>query len=121
MTSTTISDFLEFLRDCSDQYNVEYESVGEKDKETQDLLHELELQDLKYHQQAHLAADLKQVREDRRNAKDAVTVLEPIRQYYNSHSADIKALERLLGEVRKAEKSLTNRIYIPRVRKDVHK
>jgi len=119
MTSKTISDFLEFLRSCADQYTIQYDTVGEKDKETQDILHELELQDLTYHQQAHLAADLKRVREERRNAKDAVTVLEPIKQYYESHTTDIKTLERLLGDVRKAEKSLTNRVYIPRVRKDV--
>jgi glycyl-tRNA synthetase alpha subunit len=116
--SETISAFLEFLKSCNERYAIEFENVHQKDLESCDLLHKLELQTLTYHQEAHLAADLKKVRSERRESKDAVTVLEPIKAYYESNTTAIKTLERLLGDVRKAEKSLENRVYIPRVRKD---
>lgn len=116
--SDTISEFLDFLRESADQYSAEYDNVHEKDLESQDLLHKLELQSLTYHQEAHLAADLKKVRAARRNSKDAVTVLEPIKEYCETNASTIKSLERLLGEVRKAEKSLENRFYVPRVLKE---
>lgn len=119
-TSETISSFLEFLKECDRQYDAQYEFVGIKDKESQDLLHKLELQPLTYHQTARLASELRQVREDRREAKDQVAVLTPVMEYYRSNTTAIKTLERMLGEVRKAEKSLENRIYIPRVLKEVH-
>lgn len=119
--SDTISEFLDFLRESADQYSAEYDNVHEKDLESQDLLHKLELQSLTYHQEAHLAADLKKVRAARRNSKDAVTVLEPIKEYCETNASTIKSLERLLGEVRKAEKSLENRFYIPRVLKEGEK
>ena len=116
--SETISSFLDFLKDSTEQYAIEYQNVHEKDQESQDLLHKLELQPLTYHQEAHLAADLKRVRSERRESKDTVTVLEPIKSYCESNTTAIKTLERLLGEVRKSEKSLENRVYIPRVLKE---
>ena len=116
--SETISSFLEFLKGSTEQYGIEFENVHQKDLEQQDLLHKLELQTLTYHQEAHLAADLKTVRSERRESKDTVTVLEPIKAYCESNTTAIKTLERLLGEVRKAEKSLENRFYIPRVLKE---
>ena len=49
---------------------------------------------------------------------DAAEELEPIEQYVINNQPEIKALERLLGEVRKAERKHENRIYIPKSQRE---
>ena len=41
----------------------------------------------------------------------------PVGSWLEQNQAVVKGLERLLGEIRKAEKSTENRVYIPRVRR----
>ncbi len=110
--SNSIADFLKFLRDTQMEYNIVTQTEYEADRETQDLLHRLELENDSYHDMAKLAKAMKTVRCKRREAKDAKIVIEPIIQWLTENDKFIKSLERLLGEVRKAEKSTTNRHYI---------
>ena len=42
----------------------------------------------------------------------------PVLDWIDQNRTTIKNLERLLGDVRKTEKSTENRIYTPRVRRD---
>lgn len=50
-------------------------------------------------------------------AKDRLTMTAPVGSWLEQNQAVVKGLERLLGEIRKAEKSTENRVYIPRVRR----
>lgn len=112
----TIGSFLAFLRECVDQYHLSIDIKTEKEKRTQDILHDLELNEHSYNETAKLAKELRIVRQERRQAKDASEVLEPIVVYINSSQTEIKTMERLLGEVRKVRSGQQNRFYIPKAK-----
>lgn len=97
-------------------YAVNQEIETEAEKETQDILHAIELNDSSYHEYARLSKALKAIRQKRRVAKDKCIRLEPVVTWCNSNESLIKALEKLLGSVRKAEKSTENRMYIHRTK-----
>ena len=82
--------------------------------ETQDILHRLELHDDSYHDMARLSKTLKEARQDRRAAKDAISELDPICGWARENARVLKSLEQLLGNVRKAEKATQNRYYSDR-------
>ncbi len=112
--SKQIESFLNFLREAETNYHIALSEQISKNNETQDLLHRLELDDDGYHDSAKIAKVLRQVRQERRSAKDMETVTEPIVLYLENNKKTINCLERLLGDVRKAEKSIENRFYINR-------
>ena len=62
---------------------------------------------------AKLAKQLKELRKQRRIAKDNINVTNPIIEWLDSKENQmvIKSLERLLGDLRKIEKNTKNRIY----------
>ena len=97
--STSIEDFLTFLRTCEQSYHMAEADEQEADSITQDLLHSIE------------------VRKLRRTAKDTMGQTAPILDWIEQNRSVVKGLEQLLGAVRKAERSAENRIYTPRVKK----
>ncbi len=112
--SKSIEVFLDFLRDSVTQLNIANAVDAEMNDRTQDILHQLELQDHTYHEYAALSKELKQVRQERRCAKDDINALSPIVEWIEANRTFVKGLEQLLGNVRKAERSTENRIYTPR-------
>lgn len=121
MNSKGIEDFLKFLREAEEKFNIAQEEEIELNNQTQDILHFLELEKHPYHECAKLAKKLKTVREERRKAKDYIQETGPIMTWLENNRQAIKNLEQLLGTVRKAEKSTANRIYIPKSSIDVLK
>lgn len=117
-TSERIADFLDFLRGCPEAYRMRRADQQEEENRTQDLLHKLELEPLGYHDTARAARVLADARRRRRTAKDEAEELEPVVEYLQANQAAVKALERLLGAVRKAEKRHEDRFYIPRAGKE---
>ena len=109
--SEILSDFLTYLRDAKQVYNMAVQDENDANDATQDILHSLEIDGGSYHELARLSKVLQDVRRKRREAKDKTICLEPIVQWIEDNAAVIKGLERLLGEVRKAERSLENRTY----------
>lgn len=116
MISKNIEDFLNFLRETEQQYNISVTTEKENDDATQDILHALELEKQSYHQYAEFAKKLCQIRKDRRVVKDFRMQSEPIVLWIDENKQIIKSLERLLGDVRKIEKKMENRTYIPKVK-----
>lgn len=112
MTSQPIEKFLAFFRECEQKYNMAVEDEEEMNRITQDILHEIELEDHDYHQYAKISKELKETRKKRREAKDSIRVLLPIVNWAENNASTIKNIEKLLGDVRKAEKSLENRAYV---------
>ncbi len=110
--SEYISSFLKFLKDIQTDYNIALDIEKEAGKETQDILHRLELCEDGYHDMAKMSKMIKSVRLKRRKAKDTKTEAEPLIQWIRENPKTIRSLEMLLGEVRKTEKSNTNRHYI---------
>lgn len=114
MYSNQISQFLSFIKDCEQRYRMAVDDEEEMNRVTQDILHDIELEEHSYHEFAKLSKQLKEVRENRRKAKDTMKVMLPIVNWAETNANMIKSIERLLGEVRKAEKSLENRVYVKR-------
>lgn len=117
MYSGEIERFIKAIKQCQLDYNYHFQNVNTKDKETQDLLHELEL--CEYKNKGKAATKLSKVRKERRVSKDIVENTEPIVKYINDHKKLINELSQLLGQVRKAEKSHYGRVYIARIRDDL--
>lgn len=115
--SSRIDAFLQFLRGCEQQYHMAEAEEQEMNSLTQDILHGLELEDHDYHGFARLSKELREIRQSRRRAKDAIDVTSPVLDWVDKNRNFIKGLEQLLGTVRKAEKRTENRIYTPRARK----
>ena len=112
--SEYISAFLDFVREAQIEYDVARMKQSEADSETQDILHRLELHDDSYHDMARLSKTLKEARQDRRAAKDAISELDPTCGWVRENARVLKSLEQLLGNVRKAEKATQNRYYSDR-------
>ena len=68
--------------------------------------------------ESKISKELREVRQRRRAAKDTMSETDPVLDWIDQNRPIIKILERLLGDVRKAEKSTANRIYTPRARRD---
>lgn len=113
--SEQISEFLNLLNAVAPSYQYAYDKVGEQDKLTQDILHSLELENLKYNERAKLATQLQQVRRSRRGYRDMVEELEPIAEFAKNNKKFLDMLRQCLGEVRKQEKYHENRRYFPRI------
>lgn len=117
LPSKSIKYFLNFMRECQEQYNINNSILQESDKEIQDILHKIELEKLSYHEYARLSIELSKIRQERRKAKDTIMVLEPIVSYLEQNKSIIDSLSELLGKVRKEEKRLENRFYLPKSEK----
>lgn len=118
--SEIISAFLKLLDDVPKEYKVACDFVNEKDKEAQDIMHEVELNQLKTNEKAKLMTELQNNRRERRYWKDKVDEYQPLNDYLNQSKEFkniINQLKQILGKVRKAEKYLEERTYKPRIRK----
>lgn len=112
-TSEYLADFLNFVSSATKDYDYYFDLVNRCDKETQDHLHALEFGEST--ERPKIATALAKTRKTRREGKDAVTVLEPLVEFYNTNEAVFNQMKQLLGTIRKKEKSLQGRKYYPRV------
>lgn len=112
--SENIAAFLNFLRDCDERLEIAHSIQRDTEAETQDILHNIEFGSNTQHELILEGIALKDIRNRRRKAKDQIKVLTPIVEWYSLNGHVIKELERLLGKVRKEEKSTENRIYVER-------
>ena len=111
MRSKDLETFLSLLRSTEEQHNIHFDNVNKCDKEQQNLLHDFELLDLNYNQRAKKATELKKTRLERRHSKDTVEMTSIVVQFCKDNRQFVQKLERLLGDLRKKEKDLENRVY----------
>ena len=109
--SEHIKAFLDWLREARRDYNIAVEDEQDANNEQQDILHSIELDDHSQHETARLTEVLKETRQRRREAKKQIERLKPIREFVDYKSDIIRAMERLLGDVRQAERLVENRSY----------
>lgn len=112
--SKPIETFLDFLRETEQQYHMAEATETEANGLIQDALHSLEFEEHTYNEYAKLAKELKSARVSRRTAKDTMSQTLPILEWVDANRTVVRSLERLLGDVRKAERNTENRIYTPR-------
>lgn len=112
--STGLTDFLAYLRACDELCRIAQDDEQRANDETQDILHSIELDKHSYNELAHLAKKMVTVRQKRREAKDTQETLIPIVEWTEKNMPVIKVLERILGDMRKAEKRQGSRLYAQR-------
>lgn len=84
------------------------------DNRTQDILHNIELDENYPDDYIYQGFALRDVRKKRRKAKDTKAITEPVVLWVSQNKKTINELEKLLGSVRKAEKKTVGRSYINR-------
>ena len=111
--SATISDFCQMVNQAKADYDWNYAEVNRLERLTQDYLHDLELKDLSYHEQARIATKLTECRRLRRASKDTVEILQPFIEFIDSEKGrqTMNLMREALGKTRKAEKFMETRTY----------
>lgn len=112
-TSKGLESFLAFLRETTERHRMAEADRAEAEAATQDLLHALELGDDKAPGRARLGLKIREVRRQRRTAKDIAEQTRPVVDWVEQNRTVIKGLERLLGDVRKQERRSEGRSYAP--------
>ena len=118
--SEYITEFLNFLSSVESSYKFCLAEMKKQEQLTQDYLHSLELDNLKYEERNKVATKLAINRKDRRYYKDRVEEYEPIIKFLNEQKNKnvVNQLKQVLGECRRAENYHKDRFYIPKVLKE---
>lgn len=119
-SSESISNFLTFCKNICTDYKNHYDDVDKYEKETQDILHQLELGS--YKERSKFATALSKIRKERRKSKDFVDINKALVEYLTTPEfiRVQRQLEQLLGTCRKQEAHVENqRVYRARVRTDL--
>ena len=103
--STELNAFLSFLRTCEESNRLAILTENDMDRQTQDILHNIELNENSQYDYICQGFTLRDIRRKRRKAKD---------NWMKENRKVINDLERLLGDVRKQEKQAQNRSYTNR-------
>lgn len=114
MVSHGIKIFLNYLRETEQQFCMAEQTEQEANDATQDILHWFELYDFRGLEAVKMAHKLREIRHQRREAKDLEYVTSPLIEWINGNQSIVKGLERVLGEVRKRERKTENRTYTPK-------
>lgn len=114
--SEHIRDFNRLILTIEREYNTCYTEVGDCDKATQDLLHQIELGEFKDRSKA--ATRLHQVRVQRREAKDKLVIMQPLKDWMDNNKSAINAL-RLVISATKSKENTSSRYYYPRIIDDL--
>jgi hypothetical protein len=111
--SEIIAQFLALLRDNANTYAGSIERIKQQDARTQDILHDIELNEHTDEELLALTQELAAVRRERRIDKDAFEIAEKIKMCMARQeiAVAVKAFERMLGEVRKVESYHAKRTY----------
>lgn len=115
-TSEYIHNFNVFVKSILSEYNYYFELVNKCDKATNDYLHQIELGERKDRNKT--ATALARCRRQRREAKDKLAILQPIKDWIDKSQAALGALNTTLGNVRAKEK-VSPRYYYPRIIEDL--
>lgn len=108
-----IADFAALLKQAYADYKKYEKEVGDMDKATQDVLHQLELGEKV--SIPKWSKELVAVRKKRRMTKDKVEELKPLYEYFVENQKSINVLPNIIGEIRAIKKNQSKRIYKPRV------
>ena len=113
--SEEIEHFLCFLEQCKADLKDAEKQEALADKQTQDILHCLEFQELSLHDYIAVGIEQKNIRQNRRKAKDVRETLTQLVDWVAVNKRFIDQLTQMLGKVRKAEKNVEkNRYYVDR-------
>lgn len=114
--SYAIGELIELLENAKKDYYWNTDEVNRLNGLQQDFLHQLELDGLNYAERAKVATKLMKCRQDRRDSKDMVRVLDPLVKYLESDKGKnmLNLMKEVLGKTRRVEKEMEHRVYVPR-------
>lgn len=114
--SSIVSEFIEFLETNTETYYTNLNAEHELFNTRMDQLHTLELEELTYHQVAHLGIDIRDISRTRRKYKDGFQIREPIVKFLKENSDLIDRLKKLQSDLSVVENHMTNKHYNTRQR-----
>ena len=114
LNSEEITNFLAFIRNAEQLVPAIEAAWKLADDESQDILHAIEFHNYNPRKTSALVKKLQTVRAERRIAKNAANIAHLITDWSSQNQQALKALERLLGDVRKEERHIQNMVYVPR-------
>ena len=109
--SDQIKSFLDFLEMSRKSNTAAGVQEIDMDNRTQDILHNIELCENNQYDYIVRGIALKDIRQKRREAKNAKEVTKPIVDWARENTEAIKSLEKLLQATRKIEKRAASRQY----------
>ena len=109
--STELNTFLSFLRTCEESNRL---MENDMDRQTQDILHNIELNENSQYDYICQGFTLRDIRRKRRKAKNTKESTALICNWMKENRKVINDLERLLGDVRKQEKQAKSPFYTKR-------
>ena len=111
-----LTEFLNFVDQCTAEYRLACDTVSEEDKRLQDLIHGIEFSENRS-EADKITTKLRRSRKLRRKSKDTVKRNQLIVEFFNDQNnrATLNKMRQLLGRQRKEEEFLNGkRIYKPR-------
>lgn len=112
-----MTEFLNFVDQCTSEYRIACDIISEEDKRLQDLLHGLEFSESRS-EADKITTKLLKSRKLRRENKDIVKRNQLIVSFFeeSNNRATLNKMRQLLGRQRKEEEFLSsNRVYKPRI------
>ncbi len=106
-----VENVLHFIREAEDAVVLAEDERKICEDRQQDILHDLELVDHTHNERGRMGKELTEIRRQRRTAKNACELLYPLCEWIANNGNAIKALQRVLGEMRKIEDKQKNRQY----------
>ena len=106
-----VEQIMRTINEAYEQYKMADAELEYCDKKTQDILHELELVNHKYHETAKLSLELTDIRRRRRVAKDTLELLYPIVHWRDQQQGALGKLSNVIGEMRKIDEKHRNAVY----------
>lgn len=115
--SACISDFLNMVSQAKADFDWNSGEINRLDNLTQDYLHMIELGGLDYRERAKVATKLARCRQDRRESKDTIEILEPLITFIESENGKrmVNLMKEALGKTRKVEERMDRRTYRYRI------
>ena len=115
--SSRLDFIVKELADIKNEYHIATDKHSYYDKLQQDLLHELENDYLTYHEIARLGKELKELRANRRDAKNTIEIYRPVINLMNDsqYTHIINKMKGASGNVKGIEKEVTERVYNKRI------
>lgn len=118
MISQDIKNIISAFETVQSDYAQSSENISLCDRETQDILHSLELDNLAISERNKMATRLRRVRIQRRENKDVYETTEPVVTFLASDKGRqmVNLLREVLGKTRKIEEYHQRRTYRKKVK-----
>lgn len=111
--------FLEVMNTIEKDWGTWVDDLKECEQEVQDLLHEIELTKFDACRGYRLCKNLQEVRQRRRKLKEKMEIAEHLKFFLENNNQLKINLFKVLAGMEKTEKRQGQRMYTPRVRKDI--